>query len=582
MPKLNKAIETVFAMSTLASRARSQEDWEVLCSKTLQAILDLTGLDYAALAYKTDGYWRLQSVVKKNSLLPNILNLEDFLFNGFYSKMHAFKESGKIIQKNIVDLSESFDHKSFLKDYRTVFFIPVERFGEEVAAIIGLSVDGYKIPQKVERIIFSLANQLGYPLTLQITPTSDCQLQPCLPPENHETENLSLKIKRLTREREEMQKENQSLSLILRTLGAGLSIVDRNMKVVWVNDLMEKWFGPAKNIIGSNCYESFLNLARPCEDCPAIATFKTGQMCHAERSNVTLSKRGGRIVETLTTPMIEPETGLISQVLCLIQDITEKKRNEEELRFLKELNENIIESANVGIAVVDKNLKILRCNSLMREFWQLQGKQPFTDELIKNLDNNKAEEFTRWINQVIELAQPIEIHNIVHPKLNGENIHSNLKISPLRDKDGHIYGAIILQENITPLKSLEEKLIQSEKLRALGQMASGVAHNLNNILSIIQGNIQLILDGLNHEEVREELKLVEKVARDGAQIIRRLHDFTRIKKDCCEFYTLDLNEVVKDAIEITQPKWKDQPQGKGIFIDLQAELSELPPVVGNA
>jgi CheY-like chemotaxis protein/two-component sensor histidine kinase len=112
-------------------------------------------------------------------------------------------------------------------------------------------------------------------------------------------------------------------------------------------------------------------------------------------------------------------------------------------------------------------------------------------------------------------------------------------------------------------------------------MASGVAHDFNNALAAILGNTQLLLYTVQEEEVREALKTIEKVAKDSAQTVRRLQDFTR-KRAHQELFKLDINSIIKDAIEITKPKWKDEAQGRGIQIEIVLNLKEIPPVAGNA
>jgi CheY-like chemotaxis protein len=127
---------------------------------------------------------------------------------------------------------------------------------------------------------------------------------------------------------------------------------------------------------------------------------------------------------------------------------------------------------------------------------------------------------------------------------------------------------------------MEEQLIQTEKLRALGEMASGVAHDFNNALAVILGNTQLLLLNAKEEELRESLKVIEKVTRDSAQTVRRLQDFTR-KRVHRDLAQVDLASVVKDAIEITKPRWKDETQAKGCRIEMIPNLEQRPIVVAN-
>jgi len=140
-----------------------------------------------------------------------------------------------------------------------------------------------------------------------------------------------------------------------------------------------------------------------------------------------------------------------------------------------------------------------------------------------------------------------------------------------------------LKKTLSELKQAQDQIVQAEKLRAMGEMASGVAHDFNNVLAAILGNIQLLLYSFEHygpDEIRERLKTIEQASKDGAETVRRIQDFTGKRKDR-EFIPLFFNDIVKEVAAITEPRWKDQAQKKGIQIELIQHLGEVPPIVGN-
>lgn len=139
---------------------------------------------------------------------------------------------------------------------------------------------------------------------------------------------------------------------------------------------------------------------------------------------------------------------------------------------------------------------------------------------------------------------------------------------------------IAFVKDITEKKKMEEQLLQAEKLRAVGEMASGVAHDFNNALTIILGNIQLLLFSARSEEEKETLRTIERVAKDSARTVKRLQEFTRNKMQQ-QLYKLDINAIVRDAIEMTKPKWKDDAQARGISIEVVSRLREVSSSGGN-
>jgi signal transduction histidine kinase/ActR/RegA family two-component response regulator len=137
-----------------------------------------------------------------------------------------------------------------------------------------------------------------------------------------------------------------------------------------------------------------------------------------------------------------------------------------------------------------------------------------------------------------------------------------------------------LEKAYKDLSSTQEQLIMSEKLRALGEMAGGVAHDFNNVLGAILGRVQLLLKETGDDRLARQLKQIENVTLDGARTVQKLQNFTRVSQSG-QFDYLDLNKAIDDAIEATRPRWKDECQRQGILIDLTFEKSESLPVMGN-
>jgi signal transduction histidine kinase/CheY-like chemotaxis protein len=123
-------------------------------------------------------------------------------------------------------------------------------------------------------------------------------------------------------------------------------------------------------------------------------------------------------------------------------------------------------------------------------------------------------------------------------------------------------------------KQLQEKLAESEKLRAMGLMASGVAHDFNNMLAIIFGNIDLAEVEDNKDMFLKRLAKIKKAAVDSANIIKRLQKFTKTNSEDTPFQPVKFNDLAREAIEISTPMWKDGPHAKGISIEIVDALTE--------
>jgi len=131
------------------------------------------------------------------------------------------------------------------------------------------------------------------------------------------------------------------------------------------------------------------------------------------------------------------------------------------------------------------------------------------------------------------------------------------------------------------LSAAQDQLVRTEKLRALGEMASGVAHDFNNLLASVLGRAQLLLRRVQDPQLRQWLQVIERSALDGAQTVKRLQDFTRIRRDQ-PLEALDINQVVRDALEITRTRWKDEPTSRGLALEVRTRLTDVPAVLGDA
>ena len=137
-----------------------------------------------------------------------------------------------------------------------------------------------------------------------------------------------------------------------------------------------------------------------------------------------------------------------------------------------------------------------------------------------------------------------------------------------------------LRAALEEIETTQQQVVQGQRLKALGEMAGGVAHDFNNALAVILGRTRLLLEQTPDSEVQRQLQVIEKAASDAAQTVRRIQEFTRIKPTR-PFQSVDLNCIVEEVIELTRSRWKDEAQAFGVAYDIRVETSPVPPVAGD-
>ena len=140
-----------------------------------------------------------------------------------------------------------------------------------------------------------------------------------------------------------------------------------------------------------------------------------------------------------------------------------------------------------------------------------------------------------------------------------------------------------LQQAYEDLRQSQQTVMQQERLRALGQMASGIAHDINNALSPASIYAQSLLerDETLSESARESLRVIHRAIDDVGQTVSRMRMFYRQREPQLALAPLDLNDLLQQVARLTRARWSDIPQERGIVIDLKTDLApDLPRIMG--
>ena len=138
-----------------------------------------------------------------------------------------------------------------------------------------------------------------------------------------------------------------------------------------------------------------------------------------------------------------------------------------------------------------------------------------------------------------------------------------------------------LRRAMEDLRTTQSRVVEGATLRAVGQMASGVAHHVNNLLAVISGRTQLLLHRNPQPEIRRPLEVIQRATFDAADVVRRVLDYTAVQP-VAEHAAVDLNEIVREVLELTRPRWRDEAQMHAIDLDVAGELGQVPRVAGEA
>jgi PAS domain S-box-containing protein len=308
--------------------------------------------------------------------------------------------------------------------------------------------------------------------------------------------------------------------------------------------------------------------------------YRTGKPVTALGMEAT-RKDGTKLNYETSVSLIRNSEGKPIGFRGISRDITERMRAEEALRRSEERYRTIIDDMQEAYFEDDLSGNLTFFNDVLCRSLGYTREELIGMNYRQRVDEKGARKLRQFYSELYRTGKPIKALEAEFVRKDGTKLIGEFSASLIRNSEGKPIGLRGISRDITEKKKMEEQLFQAEKLRAVGEMASGVAHDFNNALAAILGNTQLLLHTAQDEELKETLKIIEKVAKDSGQTIRRLQDFTR-KRVGQELFKVDVNAIIKDSMEMTKPKWKDEPQSRGIRIEVVSNLEEIPSVSGNA
>ncbi len=301
------------------------------------------------------------------------------------------------------------------------------------------------------------------------------------------------------------------------------------------------------------------------------------QLENGEAASRTIAVIGlGRTLggDFLSSEDVELLESLASYIGIAIQNASLYARLEEkivEFERLKEFNENIVESINVGIFAIDLNDRIESWNAQMEAMYAFSRAEALGQELRSVFPLEFIEALEGFRNDQ-------GVHHLYKFRLTtraGELRTANIAIAPLLSRDFVPVGRIILVDDITERVTLETQLAQADKLSSIGLLAAGVAHEINTPLAVISSYAQMLAKQLRGDaRLGPVLDKITQQSFRAAEIANGLLNFSRTSTT--EFRSTDLNQVVRDTLSLLEHQFKTAQ----ILVDLNL-ADELPPIHGN-
>jgi PAS domain S-box-containing protein len=295
-----------------------------------------------------------------------------------------------------------------------------------------------------------------------------------------------------------------------------------------------------------------------------------------KESEIVLRRKDGQVLHCLdTSTAIRDSSGKIIRFQGALTDITERRRMEQKLHEEQEFARRLVNSFPDLIVVIDA-----------------EKRYRFVSPSIEELLGYKPEDLVgRVVGERSHPEDKVAMDDLCRNILSGKETFVALEYrtqhrdgswrvfraaaSPLYDTEGNISGLVASSRDFTELKRLEQQVIQSEKMAAMGQLIAGVAHELNNPLTAILGISDLLRERAASEDDRRQLDLVHQQTRRAADIVSNLLAFSRPAK--AQKVPLCLTEMIQRTLQLHEYSLRVN----NIVVDFSPE-SHLPAVLGDS
>jgi PAS domain S-box-containing protein len=297
--------------------------------------------------------------------------------------------------------------------------------------------------------------------------------------------------------------------------------------------------------------------------------------CHAQQKTIAVLGLGkttkGDFLSSEDMELLETLGGYLGIAIQNGQLYASLQQKVAEYERLKDFNENIVESINVGVMALDMEDRIESWNAQMEVMYAVPRWQTMTQPLKAIFPPEFVEEFNR-------MRQNPGIHNLYKFRLKtpaGEVRTVNVAVAPLVTRKFQVIGRLVIMDDITERIELEAQLSQADKLSSIGLLAAGVAHEVNTPLAVISSYTQMLSKQLQGDP--QKSGLLEKITRQtfrASEIVNNLLNFSRTSGS--EIGDVDVNKVIADTLALLEHQFKMAK------VEVENALApKLPAIQGN-
>ena len=383
-------------------------------------------------------------------------------------------------------------------------------------------------------------------------------------------------------------KNESEFRLAFNELLIGVVIHDRNTQIVYSNNQASKILRlSSEQMLGKIAIDKEWMFVYENMEPVLVDDYPVNKVLQSKSSisNYTLGIKHAKNepitwVNANATPFFDIKDNSIEKIIVNFVDITEQKHAEDSLRRSESNLSNIINNIGDPVFVKDKNNVLLIVNDAFCKLFGLSREDIIGKSLAEDVSEEERINFLRIDKEVLLTG----VENITEEFLTvrkGETLTISTRKTRYIDNEGNKF-IIGVMRDITEAKKAHIALIESQRLGAIGEMTSSIAHDFNNSLQAIYGNIELAMAENDISETSKYyLDTIKKMVNDTAFRVQLLQRFGGNKIINNKVSKINLNNLIEEVILQSRPIWKEEIEKKGLSITITTQFTSLSEISGN-
>jgi PAS domain S-box-containing protein len=360
------------------------------------------------------------------------------------------------------------------------------------------------------------------------------------------------------RAEDELRERERFLATVFSSIQDGISVLDKEMNIIRVNETMEKWYKHAMPIVGKKCYEVYHGRDKHCESCPVVKSFKSGKMEHELSPKTGPSGTTIGWFDLYSFPLKDDKTGELTGAVEYVHDITERMKAEEALRKSEEQYRHIVETATEGIWIIDSDDRISFANHRISEMFGCRVEDLIGKEVFALMDDEWKVTARSDIESLRRGGR--ERHDFKFHREDGNDLWAIVSATPLFDHNGRYSGAL---EMIT---SISERKRAEEASRSIENRYRKLMESANDAIILADADTGIIIDANKKAEDLLGLPLERIVGMQQSQ----LHP-----KDKARFYKRLFEQHVNDSATSMTDLLVLRSDGSTVPVDIRANVVRI-------